>query len=556
MGVAASLAIENLDKDFLWNSYMIEPLLQFRSHLAENERLELDHSRILTSVIRGFVRSITTPLSLPLPQVRSSKSPPVFTLISRLSSGRAGTRFNSRGIDDDGNVSNFVETETVLHIPASASFSYTQIRGSIPVFWEQDPGLIPGQQKIQIARSTDATQPAFNKHFARLKLDYGAVHVVNLLSASKIGESELTKTLRFHIENSPLRHGKQDRSSATDFLRLTEFDFHAETRGPIGYEGAALIRARIEESAESFAYFLTEETSVGYRDLLTSRDSREQPSVILLQEGIFRTNCLDCLDRTNLVQTLISQMALQLFFDHRKGVAHNEFWVQHSTLWADNGDNLSRIYAGTGALKSSFTRHGKMSLAGTFADVRKSATRLYVNNFADKERQNTIDMLLGSLTGQNSVNLFDPVHDYAMAELNKRTREYSSIKNIRIWAGTFNLNGRSHGSREDLSSWLLPRIASLGEGPDILAVGFQEIVELSPQQIMSTDPSTRKIWEEAVKRTLDEHCDRVKTSGYVLLRTGQLVGAALLVFVKMESLPYIKNAEGSVKKVSSHPAAL
>lgn len=55
---------------------------------------------------------------------------------------------------------------------------------------------------------------------------------------------------------------------------------------------------------------------------------------------------------------------------------------------------LSKIYAGTGALKSSFTRHGKMSFAGAIADARKSATRMYINNFADKGRQNTIDMLL------------------------------------------------------------------------------------------------------------------------------------------------------------------
>ena len=35
-----------------------------------------------------------------------------------------------------------------------------------------------------------------------------------------------------------------------------------------------------------------------------------------------------------------------------------------------------------------------MSLAGAIADARKSATRMYINNFADKGRQTTIDMLL------------------------------------------------------------------------------------------------------------------------------------------------------------------
>lgn len=35
-----------------------------------------------------------------------------------------------------------------------------------------------------------------------------------------------------------------------------------------------------------------------------------------------------------------------------------------------------------------------MSFAGAIADARKSAARMYINNFADKGRQNTIDMLL------------------------------------------------------------------------------------------------------------------------------------------------------------------
>ena len=36
-------------------------------------------------------------------------------LISRLSCERAGTRFNVRGTNDDGNVANFVETEQVIN---------------------------------------------------------------------------------------------------------------------------------------------------------------------------------------------------------------------------------------------------------------------------------------------------------------------------------------------------------------------------------------------------------------------------------------------------------
>ena len=79
-----------------------------------------------------------------------------------------------------------------------------------------------------------------------------------------------------------------------------------------------------------------------------------------------------------------------------------------------------------------------MSFAGAIADARKSATRMYINNFADKGRQNTIDILLvscvsthlgphsglivvkGRLMEQIPVHLYDPINDYVTAELTKR----------------------------------------------------------------------------------------------------------------------------------------
>ena len=472
----------------------------------------------------------------------------MLTVISRLSSRRAGTRFNSRGIDDDGNVANFVETETIFWSPSGVCFSYVQIRGSVPIFWESTTSLLPGQQKIQITRSSEATQPAFDKHFEGLALTYGAVHVVNLLSASKPGEVELTQKFRHHTRRSPLHQGAgKHETSEHHLLRETEFDFHAETKGTGGYEGARAIRPYLETSADGFAYFMSEEISEK-AEKGSEKGAVRRPVVVLQQEGVFRVNCLDCLDRTNLVQSMISQMALEGFLSHRSEVASSDFWMRHSSLWADNGDTLSKIYAGTGALKSSFTRHGKMSLAGAFADARKSATRLYVNNFADKGRQNTIDLLLGRLIGQAPVDLYDPVNDYITAELSRRGPEYMSTKSIGIWCGTFNLNGKTQGASEDLSPWLCSTFKESRSDPEIIAVGFQEIVELSPQQIMSTDPARRITWENAVKKTLNSNQQKIKADEYVLLRSGQLVGAALMIFVKASILHQIKNVEGAIKK--------
>ncbi|OAL21016.1 hypothetical protein AYO20_11440 [Fonsecaea nubica] len=542
--------ISGLDEGLLWNSYMIDPLVKFRSRLTDLERNALDRSGLLTSVIRGFVKSLPIPASSSPIRGTVPGPPTTLTIISRLSSRRAGTRFNSRGIDDDGNVANFVETETVFWSPTGLCFSYTQVRGSIPIFWESSSSLIPGQQKIQITRSPEATQPAFDKHFATLERTYGAVHIVNLLSASKPGEVELTERYRYHVGRSPLRRHEEGEVEEHHLLHETEFDFHERTRGPTGYEAAKAIRPYLDASAESFVYFLSEEieevaVEQGRRKLV------RRPIVIMQQNGVFRVNCLDCLDRTNLIQGLISQMALELFLSHRDERGNSDFWMRHSALWADNGDVLSRIYAGTGALKSSFTRHGKMSLAGALADARKSATRLYVNHFEDKNRQNTVDLLLGRLVGQTSVDLFDPINDWVVAEVVRRRAEFESRDQLRLGMGTFNLNGKTTGIHEDLTPWLDVR----GKNLDIVVVGFQEIVELSPQQIMSTDPNRRMLWERAVRNCLnghgpDEKFEGVPTKGdeYVLLRSGQLVGAALMVFVRASILGRIKNVEGAIKK--------
>ncbi|GMF81901.1 unnamed protein product [Aspergillus oryzae] len=522
-----SFDIDTLDEDMLWNSYMIHPLLLFRSHLSPAEKQRLDSSQILTCVIRGFSGTLTIPASISiLPQLRTSY-PSTLTIISRQSSRRAGTRFNSRGIDDDGHVANFVETETILWIPPNTTFSYVQVRGSVPIFWEQATGFLPGQQKIEITRSSEATQHAFNKHFENLELEYGAIHVVNLLSKLKSGESELSTEFSNQLRKSPLsQKADSNISSNHALLRATEFDFHVETRGPLGYGASSQIKPEISDSLDGFAYFLSEGSVSATSD--ENQDEPRSSFVILQQEGVFRTNCLDCLDRTNLVQTIISSMALESFMLQRKGRLNPEVQLKHSTLWADNGDALSKIYAGTGALKSSFTRHGKMSIAGALADARKTATRLYVNNFSDKARQKTIDLLLGRLTDQLPVRLYDPINDLVSDELNNRALEYSSTKPIRIWTGTFNVNGRHRGPDVDLAPWLWAGIDEQTEDPTIFAVGFQEIVSLSPQQIMSTDPTTRKVWEVAVGNCLNSRARSRGTSKYVLLRRGQLVGAALM----------------------------
>lgn len=119
------------DRRFIWNEYIVQSLLDFRDRLNASERQDLDqcnflvrafcsHSTFLTGhqheilAIQGYVGVFTVPA--PAPSVQGLPSVVTVGLISRLSWKRAGTRFNTRGVDDDGNVANFVEVRLCLNV--------------------------------------------------------------------------------------------------------------------------------------------------------------------------------------------------------------------------------------------------------------------------------------------------------------------------------------------------------------------------------------------------------------------------------------------------------
>lgn len=76
-------------------------------------------------------------------------------------------------------------------------------------------------------------------------------------------------------------------------------------------------------------------------------------------------------------------------------------------VWADNGDAISIIYTGTGALKADFTRTGKRSFVGLLQDGIKSANRYVLNNFNDGITQDSMNLVLGKyIVDQNIASPF------------------------------------------------------------------------------------------------------------------------------------------------------
>ena len=103
------------------------------------------------------------------------------TLISRRSTLRAGTRLNARGIDDDGNVGNYVETEQILTVGDNQT-SFIITRGSVPIFWTQaGKGNTKLFEDTIIDRSSEMTKTAFTRHFDSMVKDYEQIMVIDLL---------------------------------------------------------------------------------------------------------------------------------------------------------------------------------------------------------------------------------------------------------------------------------------------------------------------------------------------------------------------------------------
>merc|ERR1719445_2238212 len=81
--------------------------------------------------------------------------------------------------------------------------------------------------------------------------------------------------------------------------------------------------------------------------------------------------------------------------------SHPEFQRLFRGIWADHANLLAMQYAGSGALKTDFTRTGQRTIRGALEDAGHALLRYWKNNFCDGQRQDAIDLFLGSCTQNN-----------------------------------------------------------------------------------------------------------------------------------------------------------
>ena len=311
----------------------------------------------------------------------ASKRDYLLTLISRRSVNRPGLRYLRRGIDDEGNTANTVETEQILSVPdwnpSRPAYSYMQVRGSIPLYFSQSPYTLKPIPVLHHSAETNLL--AFSRHFREFSRRYGKIQAVSLVDKLagelKLGEQYERYTQSFNeaggIDGTP--------------LSLEWFDFHRECRG-MKFENVSRLVDRLKDTLNEFCY-----TILADNDILQT------------QKGIIRTNCMDCLDRTGVAQCAFGQWALEHQLENEGididfGGDSSTQWF--NTLWADNGDAISKQYSSTAALKGDYTRTRKRDYRGALNDLGLTLSRYYNNIVNDFFSQACIDYLLGNVSTQ------------------------------------------------------------------------------------------------------------------------------------------------------------
>jgi len=420
------------DDRFYWNRFVSSDLIDFRAGLGAG------YGRHASGHQPGADPYIL-PVMYGMLEIKSTAvkgTPLTFVLITRRSRLKAGTRYFSRGIDDNGNVSNFNETEQAVILNDSASggpggfgshqldapkaaaghetqvLSYVQTRGSVPVYWAEI-NTLKYTPRLQV-RGVESALPAAKKHFAEQIRLYGDNWLVNLVNQK--GREQRVKEAYEEMVNllhtSPSENIDGDRITPEAFHRIDPanaqtvydrihyvyFDFHNETKG-LRWDRAKLLMDQLAPHVVQHGYFRGVDMAGGAGQVHVRRH----------QTAVVRTNCMDCLDRTNVVQSMIGRFMLTrmlidvgLMGEGESAEDDAAFEFLFRNVWADNADVVSKSYSGTGALKTDFTRLGVRTKQGALQDLNNSITRYRLNNFHDGPRQDAFDLFLGNYLPSDS----------------------------------------------------------------------------------------------------------------------------------------------------------
>lgn len=388
------LRFENVDKEYIWNWKLLN---HFKEINESNFVLFLIHGSI-TSKVMDIQNNIIT-----------------LYLISRKNRNRSGVRLWCRGGDANGDVANFVETEQIVickNVKKTYIFSYIIIRGSIPVMWKQEPSLRL-RPKITVYNNMEENVKVLKLHMGKLKKKYGHLSITSLLN-KRHGEKKLGECFQDCLRLSKVQH------------HFTWFDFHGDFK-KLNYDNLHDMLKTVVTDLNNFSYFSfsvplsedsTQQEMAGGRihtnqkkyvgedigSLCNIVSMWKKAQIDRLQKGVFRVNCIDCLDRTNVFQSFLAKYILFLQLQNidiklEQKYKFPFFYFQniydeilYRQMWINNANTISIIYSGAGALINDITKNGKRTVRGLCQDLYYVLLRYINNNFVDGYNNDCINL--------------------------------------------------------------------------------------------------------------------------------------------------------------------
>ncbi|KAL2349738.1 polyphosphoinositide phosphatase Fig4 [Cryomyces antarcticus] len=416
----------NLDFNamFVWNHFLLEPAVRTLKSPYE-WCLPIIHGFIDQAALDIFGRCV------------------YMTIIARRSRFFAGARFLKRGVNDLGYVANDVETEQIVsevlttsfHAPGPRLFSnptytsYIQHRGSIPLYWTQDNTGVSPKPDIDL-NLIDPFYQAAALHFDNLFERYGPpIYVLNLIKARERTprESKLLYEFQNAIEylNQSLPEDKKIVYDAFDMSRASK------TRGG---DVIGTLETIAERIVDQTGFFHNGDVHYG------------TPQV---QNGVARTNCIDCLDRTNAAQFVIGKKALARQLQ-ALGVINDDV-LEYDTdavnifthMFHDHGDTIAIQYGGSHLVNTMATYRKLNHWHSHSRDMVESFKRYYHNSFLDSQRQEAYNLFLGNYTWvQGQPMLWDLTTDYYLHHANPRAWSQKGQRDYIKWFTPQNLEAR------------------------------------------------------------------------------------------------------------------
>lgn len=400
---------------FVWNSHLLRPAKEALKNTYD-WCLPITHGYVDQAALSIYGRTV------------------YITIIARRSRFFAGARFLKRGANDQGYVANDVETEQIVadglttsfHAPgprlfATSSYtSYVQHRGSIPLYWTQDNTGVTPKPPIEL-NLVDPFYSAAALHFDNLFERYGApIYVLNLVKARERlpRESKLLHefTSAINYLNQSLPDDKKIIHKAWDMSRASK----SRDQDVIG-----TLEAIAEDVVTTTGFF---------------RNGDGKTVIPTMQNGVARTNCIDCLDRTNAAQFVIGKRALGYQLN-ALGIIE-ETSIDYDTdaanlfthMYHDHGDTIAVQYGGSQLVNTMETYRKINQWTSHSRDMVESFKRYYNNSFLDGQRQEAYNLFLGNyIWAQGQPMLWDLVTDYYLHHKNPRTWSGKQRRNYITW---------------------------------------------------------------------------------------------------------------------------